>query len=90
MLVFRPQFAALPLDLVSKAAHLHSGFTPRGLVAPVGIDVTGRVARIDDVAKTLSVARAGRNSRVLLVGGDRSLVTDLALAMLFGADGVDG
>jgi hypothetical protein len=86
---------ALPLDLIPEALLFEPGFTRLGRVAPVGIDVPTRVACIEDAAKVLAVVRTRRvgldpaNDLVFLVGVDRELVAEVALAVLLGPDGVD-
>src|SRR5574343_1022024 len=79
---------ALPLDLIPEAVLLQPGFTPLGRVAPVGIDVPTRVARIEDVVKVLAVVRTRRvgldsaNDLVFLVDVDRERVAEVARAVL--------
>ena len=86
---------ALPLDLVAEALLFEPGFTPLRRVAPVGIDVPTRVARIEDIVKVLAVVRTRRvsldsaNDLVLLVDVDRELVAKVALAVLLRPGGVD-
>ena len=69
---------------VSPSARLHAPRT----VAPVGIDVPTRVARIEDVVKVLAVVRTRRvgldsaNDLVFLVDVDRELVAEVARAVL--------
>jgi len=78
---------ALPLDLIPEALLFEPGFTRLRRVAPVGIDVPTRVARIEDVVKVLAIVRAGRvgldpaNDLVFLVDVDRALVPEVALAV---------
>jgi len=50
---------ALALDLVPKAVLLQPGFALLRRVAPIGIDITARVARVEDVVKVLAVVRGG-------------------------------
>ena len=86
---------ALSLDLIAKTLLFEPGFTPLRRVAPVGIDIPTRVARIKDVVKVLAVVRTRRvsldsaNDLVLLVDVDRELVAKVALAVLFRPGGVD-
>jgi len=85
---------ALPLDLVAKALLLQPDFTFPGRVAPVGIDVPTRVARIEDIVKMLAVVRAGRvgldpADDLVLLGIDRQLVAEVALAVLLRPGGID-
>ena len=85
----------LPLDLIAEALLFEPGFTPLRRVAPVGIDVPTRVARIEDVVEVLAVVRTRRvsldsaNDLVFLVDVDRELVAEVALAVLFRPGGVD-
>src|SRR5574340_912982 len=86
---------ALPLDPVAEAVLLQPGLTPLGRVAPVGIDVPTRVARIEDVVEVLAVVRARRvgldpaDDLVLLVDVDRELVAEVALPVLLRPGRVD-
>ena len=86
---------ALPLDLIAEALLFEPGFTPLGRVAPVGIDVPTRVARIEDVVEVLAVVRTRRvgldpaDDLVFLVDVDRKLVAEVALAVLLGPGRID-
>ena len=86
---------ALSLDLIAEALLFEPGFTPLRRVAPVGIDIPTRVARIEDVVEVLAVVCTRRvsldsaNDLVFLVDVDRELVAEVALAVLFRPGGVD-
>ena len=79
---------ALSLDLVAVLVRLQPVFALFGRIAPVGIHVTARVARVEHVVEMLTVVRAGRigldpaDDLVLLVDVDRQLVTEVTLAVL--------
>ena len=84
---FRPPGDRPALDLVPKAVLLQPSFALLRRVAPIGIDITARVARVEDVVKVLAVVHGGgvgldpADDLVLLVDIDRQLVAEVALAV---------